>query len=203
MSNRQSLPVHLVISYLTSPRSIIVRGWVRELRFDSAASLNVFLQHIGRGEHFDEHDLSVNGAKKIQALVEDQKMQHAESLYSSSEDVFREQRRCIADVIESLKSQSPTTDVKTQVEPKSFRIDYNEQFCSIHLWSPENGVGRKVSIQFNNTLQSLHLTPLRLFKDEFRWNIAPSNCKLGAEWQADARTIARRMKDEFAESNRP
>ena len=200
MSGQRIAPVQLLIAYVTTPRSITVRGWTRELRFDSAASLNAFLQHLGRGESFCERDLCVNGAKKIQAMIPDEKMQHAESLYSISEDVFREQRRFIADVIESLKSQSPTSEVKTQVEPRSFRIDYNNQYCYIRLSSPENGVERKLSIQFNDSLQSLHLLPLRLFKDEFRWQIAPSNSTLGPEYDADARAIARRMKDEFAVS---
>jgi hypothetical protein len=200
MSSQQNTPLYLIISYVTTPRSIMIRGWTRELRFDSAESLNAFLQHVGRGESFTERDLSDNGAKKIQALIPDEKMQHAESLFSSGEDVFREQRRFIADVIESLKSQSPGSEVKTQAQPRSFRVDFNDQYCYIHLSSPESGVERKLSIQFNSSLQSLHLTPLKLFKDHFRWNIAPSNSTLGAEYEVDARSIARRIKDEFAVS---
>jgi hypothetical protein len=200
MSNQQNAPLHLVISHMTTPRGIMVRGWTRDLRFDSAESLNAFLQHVGRGESFTERDLSINGSKKIQALIPDEKMQHAESLYSSGEDVFREQRRFIADLIESLKSQSPGSSVKTQAQPRSFRVDYNDQYCFIHLSSPENGVERKLSIQFNDSLQSLHLTPLKLFRDQFRWDVAPSNSTLGAEYAADARSIARRVKDEFAVS---
>ncbi len=198
MPTQPTAALQLVISYMMAPRGILVRGWTRELRFDSAESLNAFLQHLGRGESFSEQDLNANGSKKLQAMIADEKMQHAESLYSSGEEVFREQRRFIADLIESLKSQSPGCEVKTQVQPRAFRVDYNSQYCYIHLSSPENGVERKLSIQFNDSLQALHLTPLKLFKDDFRWDVAPSNSTLGPEYAADARTIARRMKDEFA-----
>ena len=193
-----SRPLQLTIRYSQSAKAVSIMGWKRELRFDSVATLNSFFRQVGRGESFEERDLQINGAKILQGMFSDMRMQTGESLFSCSESVYREQRRFVADVIESLQAQSPGVEIRTQSQPRSFRLDYDDQYCYIYLSSPEHGIERKLSIQFNDSLQSLHLTPIAIHGDEVRWHVAPSNSTLGALLDADAPKLAHRVKSEFA-----
>jgi len=201
--DKDTQPLQLFIKYTALPPGVSVMGWKRELRFDSAASLNAFLLHIGRSESLDEQDLRINGARNIQGVLSHARLTHAESLFSSSESVFRRQRRSIADVIQKLQSQSPNIEMRTQSQPGSFRIEYDTQYCFINLVSPEHGAERRLSIQFNSSLQSLHLTPLRLDDEEARWDVAPSNSTLGALLDASTEQLAARINAEFAVNNPP
>ncbi len=192
-----SRPLQLTIRCSQTARGVSVLGWKRELRFDSVATLNSFFRQIGRGESFGEHDLIVNGAKNIQGMMSTSRLQQAEALFSCSEVVFREQRRFIAAMIESLQSQSPGIEIITQSQPWSFKIDFDAQHCFVYLSSPVDGIERKLSIQFNDSLQSLHLTPVSIHEEDVRWHVAPSNSTLGALLDADAKLLAARVKSEF------